>query len=154
MAEPVIERIAQNVVDTLKGVNVAAGYNNSLSVERLKREGNAPRDLLVVVEQHDETQPEDVTHNKQEWFQRFAVTCYVVEQDGARSLDTRINSVRADVQKALMQDPHRGDLAIDTILRGCDSIALLTGGQLTGIVVYFDVHYAVEWDDPCALASV
>ena len=66
MAYPIIEKITQNITDTIQAVSVLTGHNTTPIVERQKRNGNSPRDQLVVVHQGDPV-PEETSHGHSTW---------------------------------------------------------------------------------------
>ena len=150
---PLSERIARNLVDTVKGINTAAGYHNTVSaVERRKQFGRHSGDRLIVLFQGDAERDETVepTTNTApvQWKHPFAFDCYVVEPEGGAPVDLRINTIRADVEKAVMVDPHRGGLAIDTAVGDPQIFTDEEGGQIAGVTVTVVVKYRTRLNDP------
>ena len=119
--DPVIERIVKDLTDTLEGVTTAAGANQSLIVERPKPAlGNRTRDSLAVLVtgnpvKIDGEGDDGPAYGHDEWLQPFSIVVTVVESESSdASVDRRLNIIRCDVEKAVMEDHTRGGLAIDT----------------------------------------
>jgi hypothetical protein len=147
MSYPIVELISQNVVDVLSRVAESTGYNGTLIVERQKRSGNIPRDRLVVVHQDDPI-PLDGAHGHTTWNQPYVVTCYVIESETSDTpIDQRVNFIRSDVEKAVMEDVTRGGYAILTSLEKPELFDA-KDGSFFGIDVHFTVTYRTIQDDP------
>lgn len=150
MSTPVIEAIAVNIETAVNAITVANGFNQDLSAIRPKRVDFidvAPKDLTVLIKQADEEQAKAQAVTTQEWEQPFVIMAIVLDSDdAATSIDTRINQVRADIQKKLMADPTRGGNAIDTII--LPSAEFDDGEGFTGIAVRIAVKYRTQITDP------
>lgn len=145
MPVAILEQITQNIVDELKLVTVANGFDNDLIVERPLQEGNPPKDRLVVVFQTSVDELEPPLGHKW-WNQSYAIVCFVRESEtSAVNLDTRINSIKSDVEKKLRQDNSRGGLAVETELR---PPLIFEQEGASGVVVNVDVSYRVLEDNP------
>jgi hypothetical protein len=123
--DPVIERIAQDLLDTLEGITTAAGYRYTLIAERAKPNlGNRRRDGLAVLVQGDAKRINEdddsptgrgPAYDHDEWWAAFAVVLTAMETEASTDpIDKRMNVMRSDVEKALAVDPTRGGLAILT----------------------------------------
>jgi len=149
MSIPVIEHIAENIKDTINAITEANGFNQDLTAIRPKRNDFAdisPDDLTVLIVQADETEDESPVGTKQ-WVQAFIIMALIIDSDKATdSIDTRINKVRADVEKKLKEEPYRGDYAIDTDVDA--STPFDDGEGFTGIAIRALVRYRVKYDDP------
>lgn len=152
---PVLERIVQNIVEALENVSTAAAADRSLTVERPKPSlGNRSRDALAVVTMSNPKlvgDPEGgAAYLMAEWLQPFGIILTVVESEQSDvSIDERLNVLRSDVEKALLADPHRGGLAIDTLLGDAfypepESLNANVGE----VWVLITVHYRTRYDDP------
>jgi hypothetical protein len=85
------------------------------------------------------------------WEQPISIVCYVQESDSSDvPLDQRTNTIRADVEKSVMLDPHRNELAIDTIV---DDPELLNTaeGFIAGVSVNLLIRYRTLLNDPYSL---
>ena len=149
MPTAVVELIAQNIVTALQGVTITAGYTNTLTVERRKPHGNDPiRNGLAVLFQGDPDESQGEPTQRKEWVQPFHVLLCAIEPENSEvSIDARLNSLRADVEKALMASPNRGGYAVDTTIRA-PHIATNAHGDAQGVVVNFDVKYRTSYTDP------
>lgn len=150
MSTPVIESIAIDIETAINAVTEANGFNQDLTAIRPARndfKDVTPEDRKVLIWQGDEERPDDHAIDTQEWMQPFVLEAVVLDDDNASdSIDTRINQVRADIQKKLCEDVTRGGNAIDTILMPCGKFD--DGEGFTGIAVNIIVHYRTNDDDP------
>lgn len=149
MIYPVAELITQNVVETIQGIRLAAGFNGNLKVERYKKGGkNSNSDLTAIVGFDDDVEAgtEDTPINFQSWIRPYWVLVYIYEPSEEMPYDQRLDIVRADIAKALMQDASRGGHAQNTFIRA--PIRFDPPNDTTGILVQFDVHYWHDEEDP------
>lgn len=113
-----IELCRQNLIDALKTIKLAAGYQNDVSaVEPAYFHGNIPADRKLVVQQADIDNADvgNTTHTFNDV--AFDVVAYVGEDDEGEAQDARFNSLLADIVKAACKDEssfHRGGKAIGT----------------------------------------
>jgi len=150
MSTPIVEHIAANIATAIGQVTVANGFNQDLVAIRPKRldygQDLTPRDGHVLVMQGAEAKETRPTGGES-WAQTFILWALVLDSDQAtNSIDTRINQVRADIHKKLMEDPQRGGYALDTELVGSDIIS--DGRGFSGIALEITVHYRTKDDDP------
>jgi len=157
-SQPIVELIAENLFDTLEAATTidAAGDSASLLPVRPTRmnwEGHVSVvDLRVVLVQLDPEEDEDPTlaHNASDmraWVQPFALVVYILDSDKATTpIDRRINTVEADIAKALMAAPTRGGYAVDTIVQ--PSERFLDDAGASGITIVVNVPYRTDLTDP------
>ena len=150
MSTPRIEHIAVNIEAAINAITEGNGFNQDLVAVRPKRndfKDVVPEDGKVLIWQADDELPEEQAYGAKEWIQPFVLMAIVLDSDEASaSIDTRLNQVRADIQKKLIEDVTRGGYAFDTELLPC---AKFDDGQgFTGIAVNVAVHYRVKEDDP------
>jgi len=150
MSTPRIEHIAVNIEATVNAITEGDGFNQDLVAVRPKRndfKDVAPEDGKVLIWQADDEKPEEQAFSALHWIQPFVLMAIVLDSDDAEtSIDTRLNQVRADIQRKLIQDITRGGYAFETVLLPC---AKFDDGQgFTGIAVNVAVHYRVKDDDP------
>lgn len=144
---PVVERITQNILQTLRGVNPSNGYPVTLDAERATRLGQRTRANLCVLKQ-DIAVEAQAPHRHLRWWQNYVAVAYVTNSESSTVADEqRINTVRAAIEKALRQDITRGALAINTTLSPPQNAAPVDG-EFTGITVRFAVLYQTLQDDP------
>ena len=153
MADPIVEQIAADVLTTVQTVTTGNGYNYTVSAKRMPSQAETigPADLGVILYQGDPAKKTDSEpQNRYDWMQPFFLACYVsIKEDDVTepAIETKVNRVRADIEKALMVDRNRSTLAIDTIIG--EPVAFDTGiDGMDGIVVRIDVWYRVDQDDP------
>jgi len=147
---PVIELIAAEIADRIDEITVANTFNQDLVAVRPKRndfKDIPPENGKVLIWQGDEAPPDAEAIGTEAWLQEFLLIALVIDSDAAEtSIDTRINQVRADIEKKLKDDHTRGGNAIDTKFGG--SVKFDEGGGFTGIAVQCIVHYRTEYSNP------
>lgn len=150
MPDPIVEQITQNIETTLQGVTKANGDNFDLIVERRKRDGNSTDHGAAVIYQDDpELLPtEETPIGWIGWIQPYQIELHIREsEEDPRPPDQLINLIRSDVEKKLMEDPHRGNLAIDTHPDDPDLFEA-SNGSYEGIIVNIRVPYRTLENDP------
>ena len=150
MADSIIEQIVAAIKTGLEGITIAGGYNQTIvEVVRPTRLGGfKPRDLLIVMDQQDPTLDEEAPHMFIQWIQPIAISVFVISSDtSTAAIDTRINTVRSDIEKCLRVDPTWSQLAIDTRISAALYFPENEGGY-SGITIIADVIYRTLEDDP------
>ena len=152
MATSILEQISANVLTTVASVTIANGYEQTVTAERRQQryaETAQPiRDKNVVIYQDVPVLDEGVPQGHIGWYQPYWLECYVLEDEGSgTAVDTRVNSIRADVEKALLVDRHRGTLAVDTDIEAPAAIEDENGATL-GVAVRAVVRYRTLESDP------
>ena len=155
MSVPVVESIAVDIETKINLITEANGFNQDLTAQRSRRVDFvdvAPADGLVLIWQGTEQRPEDEVISVDEWIQPFILYAIVMDSDDAvTSIDTRLNQVRADIQKKLLEDTTRNSNAIETIIGASDRFD--DGQGFTGIAVPVLVHYRTVFGDPYTKAN-
>ena len=149
MSIPIIEQIAEEIKARINEIKTANEFNQNLNAIRPKRVDfrTGWDDLDVLVTQGDEEPDGTLTNMVQQWKQTFICLAFVIDSDTeTATIETRLNQVRADIQKKLMEDTTRGGKAIDTILLGSGKFENDEG--VGGIAVGFDVQYRVLTNNP------
>lgn len=148
MNTPVIELIAENIKTAVNAITVVNGFNQDLVAVRPKRNVFAnvnPEDKKVLIIQADEEEIKS-PYGAKDWMQTFILAAFVIDSDDAsESIDTRINKIRADVQKKLQEDIRRGGHALNTFNRPS---VIFDSVEYTGIEINIEVHYRTKTDDP------
>jgi hypothetical protein len=148
MPTSIREQIRDNLMTTLATISTSSGYANTVTVEARQQWGNAPADRKIVLWQLDPTEEQDGPLGYKQWSQPYAAIAYAVESESSSTaIDERINSLVSDIAKVLMVDPHRGNLAIDTITGVPENIDD-ESGALAGVVFNFTVRYRHNETDP------
>ena len=142
----------KHVRTTLLGVTTANGYGNQLqSVQRFQQDGQQLADVPLVVlmeggDDVDDERPIELTSR--------ALTVSVVvihRQDTAvdsRSASEVMNSLIADIQKAMQADETRGGLAIHTIEQGVGEIDVQEGEPELMQAISYRILYRHRRVDP------
>lgn len=155
-ANPIIEQIILDVVGTIDGITTDNGYQQDLNAVRPTRmdlddEGpGTDGDVVVTFSDPDPADEHSAAGNppRQGWTVQLTLIAYVIPSDASTApLDTLINRVRADIEKALQVDHTRGGLAINTTPAGSQKFAV-EGGSTTGVAVFADVTYRTPLNNP------
>jgi len=144
---PVIELIAENVLATVQGIKAAAGFNYDLTAQRHTRKGDKREHLNAIIVQED---PKDITNvpNTKEWKLVFGIGVYIMPAEtDPTAIDTYVNLVRSDVERAIMLDRYRGANAINTIVKEPET-AVDEESVTDLVVINAEVHYRTSELDP------
>jgi hypothetical protein len=138
---PIVEMIAQNLIETLAGVSESASFHVTLRPERAKIPASEPADLKAVLGQDDPADPTEDNVAKT-WDQPWQILIYVINSETSTlERDQRINLVWGDVCKKLMEDRTRGGLALDTKIAAPQYFA-------DSILINIVTPYETKFDDP------
>lgn len=150
MSTPILEYIASNIASTINGVTILKGYNQDLVAVRPKRQDwyNEPAvDGKVLVVQDNDDPADEKFLGTHSWNQPFLLICFVIDSDAATlSIDTRMNQVKSDIRKILMDDVTRGGYAIETMIGG--SVKFDNGEGWSGVALEITVYYRTSEMDP------
>lgn len=154
MSTPIVEQIANKLVDYVNAITQANGFNQDLTAIRPKRlhlESDINRDRLVVIQQEEVADVEEESTSTIIWLQTFAIQAIVVDSDDATdSIDKRLNTIRSDIEKKLMSDDCRKLDGLGIIyLSGATKF--IDDAANSGISVDVIVRYEVLTNDPCTL---
>ncbi len=139
MADPIVEQIRADIKTTLETITTVNGYENTVTVEEHSRLGNPPTDKLLVLHQDDGLWLDNAAHQHHRWNQLFWVVGYVIEaEDASTAIARRINTLRADVEKAMMVDATRNSLALDSTP---GNFSLFEVGDVDGFAAQWFVDY-------------
>lgn len=154
---PVVEIITQDLIDSLKRVRKANGYQTDLQVERIWRSGNTTQDMLCVVQEvDDELDDQAAPTMAAAWVQPYALIILAFQPEASTyPVRRRLQIAAADVHKSLMKDYQRtvtnqtGDVsyAVDTrppTKAWCGDVM----GAADGLVMIVRVQYRTDINDP------
>lgn len=152
MAYPIVEQIAQAAKTQLETVTIAHGYQQDVTVVRPTRTGGfVPSHLQIVLTQEDPTLLGDLegANSMKEWRQPFVANCLVRTSDAnTEAVDTMVNTLRADVEKALMSsESWWSGLATDCRVLAPEQI-ITTDAEYEGVAIRFELDYRTDRDDP------
>lgn len=151
-AGPIIEQIAEFIYLALVLVTEDYGFNQDLIPLRPKRiffTDEITADLTVLIAQEQPARLE-MTHSTIDWQQPFVLAAICFDSDAATaSIDTRLNTIRSDIEKKLTEDITLGGLAYDLQIEPPD---IFTGERFSGIAVNCNVFYRTQLTDPYTLA--
>ena len=156
MADSVREKIMQHIQDTLEWITMENGYTNTLrSVQRFQQQGQELKDvpMAVLVEGGDAVEGDGPLAGASSLLSRSMTLSVVliqrqdVETD-SRSASEVMNTLIADVQRAMQLDPSRGELAIDTKESGISELDVEEGQPELVQTIGYQIHYRHRRDDP------
>lgn len=153
MSTPIVEQIAVKLVALVNAITVANGFNQTLVAVRPKRihlEGDINDDLNVIIEQEDAAIEEDSTTHVI-WRQGFTLQALVIDSDDATAaIDTRLNTVRSDIEKKLMESENwKLDGLGMVLLKSAEKF--IADPQMAGIAVNIDVLYETNKSNPYSI---
>ncbi len=150
MALPVIELIAQNVLQTVSGITTSTGANYTLTAQRHTKGGDLRRHLNAVIIQEDPKEPPHQPNvNTYEWMQTFGVCVWIdPPEEDPTPIDQYINLVWADAHKAFVADRYRGGNALDTTIKPPQIVSKEAAG-MDAVIINVEVNYRTAETDPC-----
>jgi hypothetical protein len=157
MSTPIIEQIAVKIEDLINAITVANGFNQDLAAVRPKRihlDSDLNDDNTVFIYQDVGLAVID-TNEVMRWQQNFLLQALVIDSDDATaSIDTRCNTVAADICKQLMSGTN---LFLDGLVDGewIDQIeiktAVVDGRPQSLVEVTLTIMYQLSTSDPYSL---
>ena len=151
MTVPIIENIAANLLTTINGVTTDNGYNQTIVVKRASRvdyDSEAAADDLEGVIYQGKRDRLTSEMNSYTWRHPFAIIVYALNDDGsAVTIDTRLNQICADMEKALRVDITRGGNAYQTDI-GEPETLVADDGSVSAVILPITVDYRVLKSDP------
>ncbi len=151
MSVPVIESIAANLLTTLNGITTGNGYNQTIVIKRPSRvtyDTEAAGDDLEGLLVQGKREPLEHAFNVYYWRQPFIIIVYALNADrSVVTIDTRLNQITADMEKALRVDPTRGGYAKVTNI-GEPELMINGDGSCSRVDLSFTVDYRVLNTDP------
>lgn len=134
----------KNLQTTLQGITMANGYANTLNaVERVLQQGQSSQPPMAYLLEANDT----VTAEAPLGFlsrEMLVGVVLVVQQDEAidsRSASEVMNSLIADVQRALQVDERRGNLAVLTKETDVSAVQIIEGMPELSATVAYSIHY-------------
>jgi len=148
VADPIRERVVQDLVTAIRGVRKASGYEIDIgAVDRARRTKHQQHELPAVnvweVKEKKESGPAGL------------VTCYLslvleITVLDLRTQATLCNQAMGAVVKAVLADRTRGGLAVDTEEGGNETFTGETNDPTGGVRVGIEIEYRHKEDDPYA----
>ena len=149
MSTHIRESIMQNILTAVQGITVAAGYNNTVTAERWKRQGNplAAVPYVVVYAGPEDKSPGPDPQTTCE----FTVILDVwmqLDDDSATLPDAALSSLILDIEKAVMADHTRGGYAEDTQIINNVPFESVEGHSYFGTIITLQITYKHKTTDP------
>jgi len=149
--QSVLERIAEQVLDTVTGVTETAGYQVTVSPRRPTRmdwQDVNPLDKKAILVLDGQREAEEPAVNTDDRVATFAV--YVLSmpaESDTTAAETYCNRIAAAITQAMLADWTRGGLAEDTTAAE-DDRSQARDDEWPGVILKFDVHYRTRLGDP------
>jgi len=148
MAQSIKEQIVDNIISTIEGVTVSAGYNQTLiyvTRQETKIFGNNSWPCAMVRIEADDV---DDTVTVGYYHHRMTVDVLAYTADNVDPQQA-LSYLAGDIHKAMLVDYTRGSLVIDTRVDNIDYDYAEEGEDPTGTVtISFNVHYRTLVEDP------
>jgi hypothetical protein len=158
MATPVVEDIAVGLQTAIETITTGNGYEFNIgSVLRPRRKDQyTPDHLTAVIQQEDPEDPDEpLTEGNpaiRHWKQPYTVDVIVnPDQTENRAIDTVINEVRSDVEKAIAVAFASGGALVSFqrgFLIGPPVRFEIEAGGFEGIRMFVFISYATDENDP------
>lgn len=155
MATPILEHIAQFLEDSINSITVANGFNYTLSAVRNKRmfledEPFADKSVYIWQDESENLGQGLSTTSKRKVDQEYIIWAIGTDDDDATvSIDTKLNKIRADIEKKLCEDPTCGGYA-----KHLDIVStMITDEPETGVVILIRINYIIQWNNPYIIPS-
>jgi hypothetical protein len=149
MSYPVDVLAYNDLRDTLRGVRVAAGFENNFSVLEEQADPVSPRHGTVVLKIGDTEEVENAALGHDEHLLPIGIICYAIQSTRVNSPPIRLalQSMIGDVKKALAVDLNRSDTALNTTISDSD-ITFFTDGSPASVLIVAKIHIRTLWDQP------
>lgn len=136
---PIKEQISRDLLDALRGVQIAAGFNNNLDAKRVDQLADVPSDSRCILYEGEETPEEDPSLGHDGFFQTYIVRAWALESEfGASDVDTRLALLGKDIARGVMLDPHRSRLAHNTRVL---NVKHTSQAEPPAVDVTVEIHY-------------
>ena len=154
MADTIRELIIKDIKTTLETITIANGYDNTIvSVQRFGQEGQTTLNTpYIIIGEGGEESIEGAVERTTKLL--TVALSIVTRQDtdvDARPGAELMDSLKADVQKAMMVDHQRAGNALDTTEVGSDELEPEQGQIDLDAVLVYRIMYRHAWNDPKSL---
>lgn len=151
MADTITEKILANIQTTLEGITTGAGYNNTVALVARDRSAvlnlqKFPAIFIVVGSDDADPMAKSSSHRRL----NFTLEAWTRKE---KDLSKALESLRGDIQKAMMVDTRRGANAVNT--KELSSTYILNEAEITeaGIQISYHVDYRTKIEDPYSAAA-
>lgn len=148
--ESIREQIVANAATALAAINGSGDYHTAL--ETIARSQLVPRNLDALPATHVREGEERIVDGPDPLITRI-LSLHVLgwiarEVDEPDALATMKNRLQADIERAVLTDPTRGGLAVNTRVAGSPAVDDLEADHLGAVQVDFEVLYRTRTHDP------
>lgn len=155
MADSIREKVVKDFIKALESVKKPTYQNDVDAVFRIDEDGQKTAKLgnYILIAEGDE-QVQDLPSNTSKRTLPIEVAI-IAERRGrydARSAEEILNSLRADVEKAVKVDRKRGGNASNTRLQSQEELAINDGQPRIGTNQNWVIEYFTRSNDPYTLA--
>lgn len=153
MADDIREKIIKNIQTSLEAINGLGNYSNTFvagSIQRFKQSGVIATTIPFILLHEGPVECEPGVYPLTD--KRLTIFLTVVtrhdETADSRYSEEIMNSLRADIERAMMADTRRGENAIDTNIKRLGEIEIQEGEPEIAAEMEFEIHYRTLRTDP------
>jgi len=152
MADSIRESIFQDIKTAIQGISKSAGYKNNIDSDNVHIIHGAADDSaygypLVFIYPGPEYLNDEKCEKGKDYYE-LGVQVEAFLRSNKETMNTSINTMLADLKKALGADHTRGGLAIDTRFVANDAYLVDLTGETCGIIMLVQVDYEHNYADP------
>jgi hypothetical protein len=144
MSTPIIETVSTKLLALINAVTTGNGYNETIQVKRQSRKDiadfviqNANGFMIAGSRRLSDSQGS----GKVTYEQSFMLMVFLINDDAASTpIDTRLNQVSSDVEKAILADPN---LTGSAIWSDIESVEYMDDGE--GTITFFEMIINVRY---------
>lgn len=145
------ELILQNIETVLQSITIANGYSNAFTAATVQRwnvnsQPSTARPFLVV-----SAGQESITEGPGTYYSaKLSVIIDVFScqlSDDPQPTDAILNSLIADINKALLADITRGGIAIRTVPQDVTPFVAVDDQSQFGVTIQYEIHYRYTIDN-------
>lgn len=150
---PFSDLVDSNMLTTLAGVTTANSFQVTLNPVGFPDPSGqtSPVDMQCIIHVGDDVEDPDpeVPLSHKSWKRPYAIQIFILKDPAVLKqtrFETWCNVVRAEVEKAIVADPFRGNYAQNTELH--DPVTFADANDLQGVMIFATVTYRTLYDDP------
>lgn len=151
MPTSVRENIIANIATAVGNVSTSNGYNNTLaSVQRFQQAGLSVATVPTAVVNFDQERKNVGPADRVDCQLDVSIDVWAIHDTDAvsGSTSTLVDSLAADIEKAVMSDTSRGGYARDCYVESVTPFRLAEGQPYVGATLSVRIAYMHQLDDP------
>ena len=156
MPNSVREQIMADVVTEIETVTTGNGYDNTIvSVQRYMQSGMSIHDVPCCIVNFENERKEQGPSNRVTCELFLSIDIFAIHDEAQVTGSTAqlLNSLSADVEKALMADPQRGGLCRTSVIEGIRPFRLAEGNPISAVMLQYHATYCHDLSDPYVIRN-